>query len=375
MARTSHPLQSAQWKYAAAFQINVAVDLTAAYSSLDVEQFDEYARPALRDVAQAPAGMLFIEGGPGSGKTTFATKIVAQICEDSHVDPVLFAIKGSSPAQSATGQADAPTDSSQAVTPAADDSDESAEDWVFGPKRKVTEFPQFKNPPVFWCTPGHALCYDIVPKLKRLVAGEVVHVYPWAMEMSALLPQDMPDEQFNEETVHMSPAERSMLGAAKVRDIRAREDPHSLASLAKAMALDPANPLANFDELLDFSRLGDEEKPALIERSRRLRREILVAAANQARVLVGTPVSLGQLGDNFKTDSKLTIIDEAGRIPESSFWIPVSHFPGPVIAIGDQYQFGPVAKSADIDPKRSSIAGWRSVFGQQRKLSVLHRAA
>jgi hypothetical protein len=47
---------------------------------------------------------------------------------------------------------------------------------------------------MFWCTPAHALCLDIVPKLSARLRGHVIHVHPWLSEMAAMGAPEADDE-------------------------------------------------------------------------------------------------------------------------------------------------------------------------------------
>ncbi|KAK2018411.1 hypothetical protein LZ32DRAFT_625179 [Colletotrichum eremochloae] len=123
---------------------------------------------------------------------------------------------------------------------------------------------------------------------------------------------------------------------------------------------------------------------------------IISTAVDDFDILVGTPFAAGQLGRRAATTlarsslswkpwkPALLVVDEAGRIPEAQWWIPLSAFPDAcVLTLGDTRQFKPLAMSVNEDRHRENskirrhltdVLDWRCVFGVQRTVSLLSRA-
>ncbi|TDZ35967.1 DNA polymerase alpha-associated DNA helicase A [Colletotrichum spinosum] len=121
-------------------------------------------------------------------------------------------------------------------------------------------------------------------------------------------------------------------------------------------------------------------------------RDLLGGALGRFDILVGTPFAVGQLGgcdlpsliDSPRPICKdwkptLIIVEEAGRIPEVQWWIPVSAFPDAlVLSMGDTRQFKPLSLSVQADKdrehSRNLTHAWKCTFGEQRQVSILERA-
>ncbi|OLN96684.1 Regulator of nonsense transcripts 1-like protein 2, partial [Colletotrichum chlorophyti] len=124
-------------------------------------------------------------------------------------------------------------------------------------------------------------------------------------------------------------------------------------------------------------------------------RYIISKVIGRFDILVGTPFAVGQLGGKVSGDlaqeqvtwtpwkPSLVIIDEAGRIPEPQWWIPVSVFPDShILTMGDTRQLKPMSLSVNADrhcddsPRFTDgdADEWVCVYGKQRTLSLLRRA-
>ncbi|OHW92845.1 DNA helicase [Colletotrichum incanum] len=123
---------------------------------------------------------------------------------------------------------------------------------------------------------------------------------------------------------------------------------------------------------------------------------LISVAVDDLDILVGTPFAAGQFGRRASTtlarpvpswkpwNPTLLVVDEAGRIPEAQWWIPLSAFPDAcVLTMGDTRQFKPLAMSVSegrhrdnvkISHLRTDVLDWRCVFGMQRTVSLLRRA-
>ncbi|EEY21669.1 BIP4 [Verticillium alfalfae VaMs.102] len=223
--------------------------------------------------------------------------------------------------------------------------------------------------PIVWCTPSHALCTDIVPKLMEATGQIVCHVHPLEAELRALTHANTP-VQAQPDRRAMMPVEHDLLQTLdefrKGQSVASR-DPYSLSTLAMDIATnDP-----DWNHMTSIQRNQPHLWRNYADRYEERCFAILRQAITQCHVLVGTPVSLGQIADKFDLTARFLVVDEAARMTESSFWIPIAAFGGcPTLVIGDTRQFGPVSKNS-----QARGSSWRSTFGRQHCMSILTRAS
>ncbi|GJD04172.1 DNA helicase [Colletotrichum higginsianum] len=186
------------------------------------------------------------------------------------------------------------------------------------------------------------------------------------------------------DTRNLSVAARNIANAVSYQFTKQhlRDDPmHRSDSLVtQALRIAQANPaFADIITLRQKLILTKDEDKMLTESIYRL----LAATMTESRVLVGTPVALGQVGNCAKLvteefplwKTNIIIVDEAGRMPEAQVWIPIAAFPTDiVIMMGDTRQFRPMSKSLDNHGQGPEDAKWRSTFGPQRAMPLLRRA-
>ncbi|KAF4905566.1 Regulator of nonsense transcripts 1 [Colletotrichum fructicola] len=281
-------------------------------------------RELLSRLRNVPGGIAMYTGGPGSGKTTFAALIAAAVTK--------------------------------------------------GPSRER----------VVWTVHSNELCDDAVRFLKEKCGKDVrVGRLPYYRSMVDALGDHRLARDGNTvtSTTHwgndVSNHINSFLSHASDTkgDLDMIRSPDSVA--AKAINLATQHP----DKFPDFWR----EMPGNVDWQKACR-QIIVTAIDSFDVLVGTPFAMGQLKDTAQVvlpkrqavewKPALAIIDEAGRIPESQWWIPLVSFPDAlVLTMGDTAQFKPLSISTNTAFEHArGRTEWLCVFGQQRSLSILKRA-
>ncbi|KAH6682192.1 hypothetical protein F5X68DRAFT_242805 [Plectosphaerella plurivora] len=341
MAHADDPLQRAQWSYAESFLTDKTVDFTQALPGLDISSFDPSVRPSMVGVTEAPAGIWLVEGSQGPDRTVLATTIAAQACTGKFVVPKIIEPEKITSAN--TAKKDVHDDDADS------ESDPSGERWILSPDIEITPPPVMihGDPPVFWY-------------------GRVVHVYSWRAELFAL--EDDPKTTKTSDSP-ISQTEESIITAAHVRQ-GPLDDPYSLSSLTRAAIdarskRDPGNIASQWRDILRWKTEAHHSFESSAGEFRQMSKELMLDTLEKAKIIVGTTVSLGQLGQRWEQSRSrlIIIIDEVDRIPEPSFWIAPSRFAGPIIAFG--------ASSKNLHEGK----GKHSMRGPQPKLSILHRAA
>ncbi|KAK2048637.1 hypothetical protein LZ31DRAFT_538765 [Colletotrichum somersetense] len=166
-----------------------------------------------------------------------------------------------------------------------------------------------------------------------------------------------------------------------VADLARKKSPHARKDSLVSIALQLAKDHGGFQEFLNLrnrSYLDDAQKTRLTEEAQRL----LSYALAVMDIIAGTPVALGQIvrtskleqRDIGKWNPKVVFIDEAGRIPESRFLIPIPFFtPTWVVATGDNRQVHPLSRSMQMHGQGKPGEKRRSKFGPQRAVSLPQR--
>ncbi|KAK1992749.1 hypothetical protein LX36DRAFT_662121 [Colletotrichum falcatum] len=344
---------AARWAYAQKFD-PASIPRDSAIRAVNFhERFPAVGRLAFREdekpqqslfrkLRVVPAGIAMYTGGPGSGKTTFAARVAAAVAEGG--DRAMWTIH----------------------------SNELCDDAVRSLKEQSVKTPDGRNIRVgrlpTWATMKKALCQVAHAAAKRredptrrrtgASAGRTVasHI---GIFLSRL------NQGLHDRTVKILPdsvTERAIVIA------RANEQ--------------------RFSEFW-MSEPGTPEWDVGCA-------HVISVAVDDFDILVGTPFAAGQLGRKAATtlsrsapswkawEPTLLVVDEAGRIPEAQWWIPLSVFPDAcVLTLGDTRQFKPLAMSVNEDrhregfkPKRhfTDALDWRCIFGVQRTVSLLRRA-
>ncbi|KAK1574316.1 P-loop containing nucleoside triphosphate hydrolase protein [Colletotrichum navitas] len=342
-----------RWAYAQKFD-PASIPKDSAVRAVNFhERFPAVGRLAFREdekpqqslfqkLRAVPAGIAMYTGGPGSGKTTFAARIVAAVAEGG--DKAMWTIH----------------------------SNELCDDAVRSLKEQNVKKPDGKSIRIgrlpTWMTMKKALCQVAHTAAKHRQASTRKRTGPSAGRTVA-----------SHIGIFLSRLNQGLL------DHTIKILPDSVTERAIAIAR------ANEPHFAKFwmSEPGTPEWEAGCA-------HIISLAVDDFDILVGTPFAAGQLGRRAATalarstpswkpwEPALLVIDEAGRIPEAQWWIPLSVFPDAcVLTMGDTRQFKPLAMSVNEDRHRENfktsrhltdVLNWRCVFGVQRTVSLLHRA-
>ncbi|KAJ0158315.1 Helicase sen1 [Colletotrichum tanaceti] len=304
---------------------------------------DEKPQKHLFDKLRAvPAGIAMYTGGPGSGKTTFAARIAAAVAEGG--DKVMWTIH----------------------------SNELCDDAVKSLKEQKVEKPD-----------GTKIRVGRLPTWARMKKAISQAAHTAAKSLAASKGKMTDASAGRTVASHINIFLSHMNRGLHERTIRVLPD--SVTERAIAIARD------NEEFFMGFctSQPGSAEWNGTFSR-------LISLAVDDFDILVGTPFAAGQLGRKASADlarpdlywkpwePSLLVVDEAGRIPEAQWWIPLSVFPNAcVLTMGDTRQFKPLAMSVSEDTHRGDFRNsrtrtgglsWRCVFGVQRTVSLLGRA-
>ncbi|KAK1985432.1 P-loop containing nucleoside triphosphate hydrolase protein [Colletotrichum cereale] len=344
---------AARWSYAQKFD-PVSIPKDSAVRAVNFhERFPAVGRLAFREderpqqslfqkLRAVPAGIAMYTGGPGSGKTTFAARIAAAVAEGG--DKVMWTIH----------------------------SNELCDDAVKSLKEQNVKTPSGRRMRVgrlpTWGTMKKALSQvaDAAAKRRAVSKGKRIDVLAGRTVAS-----------------HIGIFLSRMNQGLHERKIKILPDSVTERAIEIARANEPR-----------FTKFWMSE-PVTPERDAAFAYLISVAI-DDFDILVGTPFAAGQLGRKAATtlarptsswkpwEPALLVVDEAGRIPEAQWWIPLSVFPDAcVLTMGDTRQFRPLAMSVSEDRFRENfktgryltdVLDWRCVFGVQRTVSLLRRA-
>nr|XP_036581019.1 uncharacterized protein CTRU02_08984 [Colletotrichum truncatum]KAF6789192.1 hypothetical protein CTRU02_08984 [Colletotrichum truncatum] len=252
-----------------------------------------------QSLGHLPAGMMLYTGGPGSGKTTFAIKLL----------------------------------------------------------RQLTSSPGFR---AIWCVQSNELCDDAAEKLAANVPADhiVARVYPIKRTIAAISGRlnDVSQPTATKESLkgkckvectvikHITETRKAINGINPL----ARRD--SIAVIALTMAHKNREKFREFWALREKHNLSQGDWQELQTQSFRLLSWVL-------------------------TKPRVVVVDEVGKMPESQFWIfPTFFAPDLILAFGDTHQLKPTSKSFDNHGKGEKETEWSSLFGHQRKMSILRRA-
>ncbi|KAI3540881.1 hypothetical protein CABS03_02252 [Colletotrichum abscissum] len=314
------------WQYTAKFQTTQSVNIIDKVPALaDILKIPKPHNIIANSLKECPARLCAYIGVPGSGKTTFALRVLALMVANA---------------------------GSKAV----------------------------------WSVHSNELCNDAVRKIQASLKDPkgVVRLHTLRATIAALTgrsAQPQPQPQPSHPSSKLSAAEEVVSQAIATADRESLsqnvlEDGDSLANYALYFA--QTQGLETFHTLLelrDKHRLTDEEKLRANDDAMLLLNTILPVI----RVLVGTPYAVSEFARATKLEHdklgkwspNLIVIDEAGRMPESQWWMAVAyHQPELIITMGDPKQFNPMSKSLDSHGHEN----WRSTFGPQRRMPIITRA-
>ncbi|KAF6837440.1 ppar-alpha interacting complex protein 285 [Colletotrichum plurivorum] len=320
--------QAMRWAYAQKFSMDGVenIDIHEAFPAIAKlsfnSGFDAPQSKLFDSLKKAPAGIAMFTGGPGSGKSTFAAIIAAAVATHSR----------------------------------------------HGRRDRVV-----------WIVFSNDLCDDAVRRIQEQCGSKarVGRLPTWSNLVDSLA--DLRMSKTNSTTA--AKVQRVARHVGCVFGGKRGDESADPKSSVTASAID----IAKHDTFFWEHKIGSTHW-------RDTCRAIISLAMDQFHVLVATPFAVGQLGNHVNPELQssgpnacppwtpsMAIIDEAGRIPEAQWWIPLAAFPDAIVlTMGDTKQFKPLSVSfnAIIDQghDRGPEPKWNCVFGKQRTLSILRRA-
>ena len=334
-------------------------------------------KDALHTLNRVPGGMVFLTGGPGSGKSRFC-RIIARAAVDvrsnmSYDPPKSLTDQALQELQDQLGQqqGDGVFDVGDIVRP--NETVKFREVIKFERRGDVAVDQPQNQSKVLWVAPQNAQVDDAARRLAADCPGRcVLRSYTWSRELAHLL---LPA---NEEPQPITPKgsnNRISLYVDNCRLAANRQtnpslNPQSVSQYARQLA--QANP----DKYSTVHRAWAARatnstdwilnKPIFIGAAR----ELLSEAYTTADIVVTTPVALALITDHLPSQwiPSLIIADEAGRMSEPTALIPKAAFPTACLVFaGDIDQFSPFC-AVDSDPRYNAFSP------EQRMTSLLERA-
>ncbi|RDA93463.1 hypothetical protein CP533_2628 [Ophiocordyceps camponoti-saundersi (nom. inval.)] len=392
------------WKFSAAWRhySGPMRNLLEAFPVLRQEWLEGKFRPdaarALERLQRTRAGIAFIAGCPGSGKSTIGMHITRSAVsapvksgwiEDAKSDFRTTAERMAEPKPFSTN----PDVLARSMGAPAHRGNEDELLHLLDAESRLEQAPYSDPTPApgaapgkaeepvtprdgraIWTTPSNQLCDDALERALREIPNKLVlRVFPIltekanAVRFSTTVPAlfdgvaklDQCDAGF---AYHLF---RSR--SRRYADTCLAAHPHSLSETAKTLVRsDPS-----FAHILEAATLRDSQPEAFQQRLPTFKAQMLDVMqliVDQAALIIATPVALAQLASSFKMQADLIIIDDAGRMTEPSALIALAKFPqAAAIFIGDPRQLGPISLLTDVPDHPS-------VFARQRQTSLLSRA-
>ncbi|OTA08057.1 hypothetical protein A9Z42_0089910 [Trichoderma parareesei] len=398
-----HTPQANWWSYLVAFEpkfMPPRYDLTKMFTGLGkavkAGRFLGQHAEAVQVLKNARMGRMFVTGGSGSGKSTFATTVVTAILDGEIVTVTttdqtqadyeaktsrtrewstrlrrnsLSHTSDDAVAEQETAEAQTSTDYYSVIpivpTPAHRRGSSITHD--VPSSSKLT--------PLVWTAPQNAQVGEAICWLQAKARGKrIVRVYSYNRELRTLMaanldgPEDMTiDEDSPESAEHLinhindfkaslymekNPASDAASLATQLREI-AKRDPAKYMTILKAWDLQVSDPASYKKHKRDYLYAA---------------RQAMADFICKADVIAGTPVALHMLYNRVpKLKPCFVVIDKAGRMTENMAILPVVQHPDvPALWIGDTSSDGPMA-AAEQD------AQYNAIFTAQRKRSLLRR--
>lgn len=307
---------AAFWKHTLDFQarpppMNLLATFPTLQSAFENGEFrGEHA--TVMENLQDSNGYTFVDGGPGSGKSTFGVTICKAIMDG---------------------------------------------------KKKIA-----------WIAPSNALVRDACERLKKNNPDKTVRrMLPWAAEMGNLTtippePRLIPTEK-RAATADMTLAKHTnALATARFEAIQPSKIASSISALAQQLATTHKADWDDFLRGVDELRNDPVEYATNIVEHRATARDLLGHTIMSCDAVCTTPVAFTQMMKHMPDlEFALIVVDEAGRLSENLSLISVSKCPHtPHLFIGDNEQFAPISLLSK-DPTVKDF------FSPQRSLSLFKR--
>ncbi|KAH6971319.1 hypothetical protein EDB80DRAFT_784463 [Ilyonectria destructans] len=326
------------WKYSLKFEgkiqhRNLLAEFPQLQDDLDAGRYEGERHDAITSFGEAPFGILFGAGGPGSGKTSFAIGVVKAIISRPHE-----AAKQRQPSRQGPST-QVPTNSAWARVFAA-------------AKAKEASTQDSRTAVVAWTAAQNN-----------------------SIELSNVLVDDpSPPKMIDMDSVGYAASQDKQLAAHvnqhRVKSFEARSPSvcfGTISSLAKVIAHKDKDEWREYHDAM-IQRQRDPEMFKLKHKNHLgVARKLLKAAAQACDVVCGTPVALSQLANQTDWKPDFVVLNDAARMRESVSAILLSTFPrSACLFIGDTSQV-PCKSLVKGDSKAKTISG------RQRTVSLLAR--
>ncbi|RDA86435.1 hypothetical protein CP532_6488 [Ophiocordyceps camponoti-leonardi (nom. inval.)] len=347
-------------------------------------KFSQDSARVISCLQRTRAGIAFVTGCPGSGKSTLGMRVVGA----AFAAPV-----GSGWIAASELQGDFRTTTEMFALPRPFN---HREDLARRPDLSSDPLPQpgqfFSHPPAsgpaiatdavptpahgraIWIAPSNELCNDALQRAKRQFPGKIIlRVFPINAEKTNVLEFQPAVPAGFGDVATLSRIEQDF--ATHLHRMRLQRHAETSPAACKDSLSETAKRFARAaDEYRDFVTTANlrTSQPEIYRRRltdlKAQSRALLQLIIANADMIIATPVAIAEMADSFNFAPDLVIVDEAGRMTEASALIPVARYPAAAfLYIGDPRQFGPIAALADVKDVPS-------VFSRQRQLSLLHRA-
>ncbi|PHH73247.1 hypothetical protein CDD80_3938 [Ophiocordyceps camponoti-rufipedis] len=315
----------------------------------------------LADMEFTKAGHVFINGPPGSGKTTLSMEIMAAavqmpaqdgwITEEAEVNRLSTKYGQHVPTFNNTIEAASTAGCPHAVTATEEQ-----------PARAV------------WIAPSNELCRDAFQQAKKRIPELIIRLYPFHVEAANMMATIATPPKPVVVTDRASRTEVALTQhimqwrVDRYESMSPSADDHSLSQISKRLAPNLPGHENFIKDLQEWEAQPELFGKERVEELQKQGREIMEQVAATAAVMVATPVTFAQLASRINIQAQLVIVDEAARMSESQALIPLAFLKqASCIFVGDPRQFGPTSLLADA-------RGFHNVFSLQRRVSLLHRA-
>ncbi|KAH6971355.1 hypothetical protein EDB80DRAFT_779524 [Ilyonectria destructans] len=350
------------WKYSLKFEgkiqhRNLLAEFPQLQDDLDAGRYEGERHDAITSFGEAPFGILFGAGGPGSGKTSFAIGVVKAIISRPHE-----AAKQRQPSRQGPST-QVPTNSAWARVFAA-------------AKAKEASTQDSRTAVVAWTAAQNNSVDYAVHRLHDACPGKTIcRALPYQIELSNVLVDDpSPPKMIDMDSVGYAASQDKQLAAHvnqhRVKSFEARSPSvcfGTISSLAKVIAHKDKDEWREYHDAM-IQRQRDPEMFKLKHKYHLgVARKLLKAAAQACDVVCGTPVALSQLANQTDWKPDFVVLNDAARMRESVSAILLSTFPrSACLFIGDTSQV-PCKSLVKGDSKAKTISG------RQRTVSLLAR--
>ncbi|KAG6026555.1 hypothetical protein E4U41_001250 [Claviceps citrina] len=338
--------------------------------AMEGNYFSEAEKILLRPLEQSRGGVSAIFGAPGTGKTTFAMKLMRAIARPLDTDAAP-SIKGKERTDAVVfSNASIPIPTSFVKPKSSKDTPKQTHT---GPEPIHIVFSGEQN-------------VQLDDALRRYIplSTKIVRIFSFKTELKCVfLPPVEPDlVQISKDDTEFDKSCIQSRNNARTQRYITRNPAMSTFSLSNLIREEANADPVTWHEVLSGMKIAASD-PANFK----ARRSTFEAAArllagdilHKSEVVFCTPVVAREIANHFSHwRPQLVIGDEAGRLSEglsmtlTSCWANAC-----VLFVGDPFQFGPVSSTLKANFERTgpedTIISYRDVFGPQRAISLLYR--